>query len=204
MKKWPNRVRDSLSLLSTVQKILHAKMFLCLQARFLLKVEWVSTFERFAFSASQSDDWKRSLRAEYSVQWKSGLIHWVWPLFQKRQLRYPGNIARRQGPSQLGCHARFDDNAEFIMQSTSLVSVRITIDLRQTISLHTFFLKFFQEATSVSCMSPQRDFYSRKFVRKCPRKRPEAMAVTSRQVPELEALGFLCGKKAMTGGRMMS
>ena len=36
-------------------------------------VQWVSTFERRRFSASQSDGRKKSLRAEYSAWWKSGL-----------------------------------------------------------------------------------------------------------------------------------
>ena len=60
-------LNSDLSLLSTRRKITLAKIFLCLQARFRSKVEWVSTFERHRFSASQSDCWKRSLLAEYSA-----------------------------------------------------------------------------------------------------------------------------------------
>ena len=61
------------SLLSTWRKNLPVKIFLCSEERFRLKVEWVSTFERRRISANQSDDWKKSLRAEHSVKWKSGL-----------------------------------------------------------------------------------------------------------------------------------
>ena len=43
------------------------KIFLSLQARFRLKVEWVSTFERRRFSANQSDGLEKSMRAEYSA-----------------------------------------------------------------------------------------------------------------------------------------
>ena len=64
---------DPLGLLSIRRKIPLAKIFLCLQIRFRSKVEWVSTFERRRFSTRQSDGWKRSLRAEYSAWWKSGL-----------------------------------------------------------------------------------------------------------------------------------
>ena len=43
------------------------KSSFCSEAQFRLKVELVSTFEQRSHSASQSDGWKTSLRAEYSA-----------------------------------------------------------------------------------------------------------------------------------------
>ena len=49
---FPRSQESNLSLLSIKRKIPLAKIFLCLQARFRSKVEWVSTFERCRFCAN--------------------------------------------------------------------------------------------------------------------------------------------------------